>query len=194
MKTTKTSTLFLAVAAVLALGVAAVYAQGPVNVKMTFSGASTDNSIINIQPNSSEDEDNFAGTGTLGSFTLRNVRAISNNLSSTTTCDLYLTELAGAGVLRLQDGSLLYLQMKEGSDCINLTTGVAKCTLTFQIAGGTGRFQNASSPPDTTLTFTETVVTLMSDYLGNPISLAATGELTGPISGVSGEQGQGGGY
>ena len=194
MKATKTSTLFLAVAAVLALGVAAVYAQDPVNVKMTFSGSSTDNSVINIQPNSSEDEDSFAGTGTLGSFTLHNVRAVSNNLSSTSTCDLYLTELAGAGVLRLQDGSLLYLQMTEGSDCIHFATGVANCTLTFQIKGGTGRFQHASSPPDTTLTFTETVVPLMSDYVGNPISLAATGELTGPISGVSGEQGQGGGY
>lgn len=82
MKRTKTSTIFLAIAAVLALGVAAAQAQETVNVKMTFSGTAVDNSVINIQPNTSEDEDTFAGTGTLGSFTLHNVRAISNNVSS----------------------------------------------------------------------------------------------------------------
>lgn len=107
----------------------------------------------------------------------------------TAACDLYLTEEAGAGVLRLLDGSLLYLQMTTGSDCINLSTGVANCTLTFQIIGGTGRFQKASG----TLKFTETVVTLLSDNLGNPIDLAATGGLTGQVI-VSEEYGQSGGY
>lgn len=188
----KTSTIVLAIA-VFVLNLAAADAQR--SVKMKFSGTATDNSVINIQPNTTEDEDTFAGTGTLGSFTLRNVRAISNTPSSSSTCsganDLYLTEQAGAGVLRFEDGSLLYLQMTNGSDCINLSTGVANCALTFQIAGGTGRFENAKG----TLNFTETVTpTLVSDSLGNPIYSAATGELTGQISGVGNEWGDGDGH
>jgi hypothetical protein len=194
MKTTKISTIFLATAAVLTLGVAAAYAQESVNVKMTFSGTS-ENSANNLQqPNTSNDEDNFAGTGTLGSFTLRNVRAISNSPSSSDTCsgtnDLFLPELAGGGVFRFQDGSLLDLQLTQGGDCIDLTTGEAHCALTFQITGGTGRFRNASG----TLTLTETVLTVISDAVGNPVFFVATGEITGTVSGVSDEQDQGGGY
>jgi hypothetical protein len=190
----KTSTIVLAIA-VFTLTVAAAYAQRPVNVKMKFSGTAIDNSVINIQPNTTEDEDTFAGSGTLGPFSLRNVRAILNTPSSSSTCsganDLYLTESAGGGVLHFEDGSLLYLQMTEGSDCINLSTGVANCALTFQIAGGTGRFQNAKG----TLNFTEAVTpTLVSDSLGNPIFSAATGELTGQISGIGNEWGDGDGH
>ena len=197
MKTTKASTIFLAIAAVLTLGVAAAFAQESVNVKLTFSGTS-ENSANNLQqPNTSNDEDNFAGTGTLGSFTLRNVRAISMAPPPTPpdTCsgpnDLFLPELAGGGVFRFQGGSLLYLQLTQGGDCIDLSTGEAHCTLTFQITGGTGRFRNASSG---TLTLTETVVTVITDAYGNPVFFAATGEITGTVSGVSEENGQGGGY
>jgi hypothetical protein len=186
----KTSTIVLAIA-VFVLTVAGAYAQRPVSVKMKFSGTATGNSVVAIQPNTSEDEDAFAGIGTLGAFSLRNVRAISNNGSQTAACDLYLTEAAGGGVLHFEDGSLLYLHMTEGSDCINFSTGVANCALTFQIAGGTGRFQNAKG----TLNFTETVTpTLVSDSLGNPIFSAATGELTGQISGIGNEWGDGDGH
>ena len=157
---------------------------------MTFSGTAA-NSVINLQqPNTSDDEDNFAGTGTLGSFTLRNIRAISNSPTPSSTCsgpdDLYFLETAGAGVLRFQDGSLLYLQLTQGGDCIDLVTNEAHCTLSFQITGGTGRFKNASG----TLLFTETVVTVISDALNNPVYFAATGRLTGAVSGVSEDEGQ----
>ena len=161
MKTTMKSTILLPIVAVLTLGVAAVSAQQP--VKMTFSGTAA-NSIMNLQqPNTNNDEDNFAGTGTLGSFTLRNVRAISNSPTSSSTCsgpnDLYFLESAGAGVFRFQDGSLLYVQLTQGSDCIDVVTDEAHCTLSFEITGGTDRFKNASG----TLLFTETVVTVISD-------------------------------
>lgn len=154
-------------------------------LRMAFSGTSAPSTINLQQPNTSNDGDNFAGEGTLGSFTVTNVRAISNSPGMSSTCSgpnlLFLPELAGAGVLRFGDGSLLELNLTQGGDCINLTTNVAHCTLTFQITGGTGRFKHASG----LLTMTETVETVASDALGNPVFFAATGEFTGTIS-VSG--------
>jgi hypothetical protein len=189
MKTRMTSTMLLPIAAMLTLGAGAIYAQEP--VKMTFSGTSA-NSVVNLlQPNTSMDEDNFAGTGTLGSFTLRNVRAISNSPTSSSTCsganEIFFTEVAGAGVFRFEGGSLLYVQLTEGGDCIDLATDEAHCTLTFKVTGGTGRFKNASG----TLTFTETVVTVITDASNNPALFAATGKFKGEVSGVSEEHGRG---
>jgi len=141
------ATLVAAAALVLNLGVEAAYAHNE-SVKMTFSGTS-ENTAINLQqPNTSNDEDTFAGKGTLGSFTLLNVRAIANSPTPSSTCSgpnlLYLEELAGAGVFRFQDGSLLNVTLTQGADCIDLAANVAHCTLTFQITSGTGRFKEAS--------------------------------------------------
>src|SRR5215831_13523630 len=109
-------------ALILNLGAVAAHADDQ-SVKMTFSGTS-DTSATNLQqPNTSNDSDNFAGKGTLGPFTVTNVRAISNNPSSSRTCSgLFLAELAGAGVFRFQDGSLLDVNLTQGGDCIDLTT------------------------------------------------------------------------
>ena len=171
------------VAIILNFGAVAAHADDQ-SVKMTFSGTS-DTSATNLQqPNTSNDGDNFAGKGTLGPFTVTNVRAISNNPSSSSTCSgLFLAELAGAGVFRFQDGSLLEVNLTKGGDCIDLTTGLAHCTLTFQITGGTGRFTHASG----VLTMTETVSTVAADALGHPVFFAATGQYTGTISGVATE-------
>ena len=65
------------VALMLNLGVAGVYAQQK-PVKMTFSGTGGPSTINLQQPDTNTSEDNFAGNGTLGSFTFRNVRAISS--------------------------------------------------------------------------------------------------------------------
>jgi len=173
----------------LTLGVAAVYAHEK-PVKMTFSGTSAASTINLQQADTSNDEDNFAGNGTLGSFTLRNVRAIANSPTPSSTCSgpnqLYFTESAGGGVFRFQDGSLLTVNLTQGGDCIDLVANEAHCTVTFQITGGTGRFKNASG----TITFTETVVPVLTDASNNPVFFAATGEYTGTVSGVSEEQGQ----
>lgn len=181
----------------LHLGIAAVYAQ-EAPVKMTFSGTSAPSTINLPQPNTSSDGDNFAGQGTLGAFTVTNVRAIANYAGTSSTCSganqLFLSELAGAGVFRFRDGSLLEIALTQGGDCIDLTTNVAHCTVTFHITGGTGRFQHASG----VLTMTETVNAVavdtngnpVADANGNPIFFAATGEFTGTVSGVSEEQGQ----
>jgi hypothetical protein len=171
------------VALILNLGVVAARADDR-SVKMKFSGTSAPSTINLQQPDTSNDGDNFAGQGTLGSFTVTNVRAISNSPGTSSTCSgsnqLFLTELAGAGVFRFRDGSLLELNLTQGEDCINLITGEAHCSVTFQITGGTGPFQHASG----VLTMTETVETVTADALGNPVFFAATGEFTGTISGV----------
>jgi hypothetical protein len=177
------------VAVMLYLGVTSVYAQEK-PVKMTFSGTAGP-STINLQyADTSGDEDNFAGDGTLGSFTVRNIRALNNSPTPSSTCSganlLYFTEPAGGGVFRFQDGSLLYLNLTQGSDCIDLSSGGAHCVLTFQITGGTGRFKNASG----TLTMTETALPVLSDAFNNPVFFVATGEFTGTVSGVREERGQ----
>src|ERR1700684_1838884 len=174
------------VALILNLGVVAAHADDK-SVRMTFSGTSETSPTNLQQPDTSNDGDNFAGEGTLGSFTVRNVREISNSPGTSGTCSgsnlLFLPELAGAGVFRFQDGSLLEVNLTQGGDCIDLTTGEAHCTLTFQITGGTGRFTHASG----VLTMTETVETVAADALGNPVFFAATGKFAGTISGVAGE-------
>ena len=174
------------VALILNLGVVAARAEDK-SVKMTFSGTSAPSTINLQQPDTSNDGDNFAGQGTLGSFTVTNVRAIANSPGTSSTCSgsnqLFLPELAGAGVFRFRDGSLLEVNLTQGGDCIDLTTGEAHCKLTFQISGGTGRFQHAYG----VLTMTETVKTVAADALGNPVFFAATGKFTGTISGVAEE-------
>lgn len=174
-------------ALMLCLGAASAYGQEK-PVKMTFSGTAAA-SIVNLQPTtSSSDEDNFAGDGTLGSFTVRNIRSLPNSPTTSSTCSgsnlLHFTETDGGSVVRFQDGSLLFLHLTEGSDCIDISTGEAHCVLTFQVTGGTGHFKNASG----TLTMTETALTVLSDDTGNPVFFAATGVITGTVSGVSEEQ------
>lgn len=173
----------------LILGVTVVSAD-QTTVKMKFSGTAA-NSVVNLQqPNSSMDEDNFAGKGTLGSFTVRNIRSLPNSPTPSSTCSdsnlLHFTESTGGSVVRFQDGSLLYLSLTQGSDCINLTTGGGNCILTFRVTGGTGRFENASG----SLTMTEKFVAVLSDVYANPVLFAATGEFTGTVSGINKDQGR----
>jgi hypothetical protein len=176
-------------ALLLQLGVASLYAQQH-SVKMVFSGTGAASTVNLQQPNASNNEDDLAGQGTLGSFTFRNVRAIANSPSTSSSCsaanDLYFADVSGAGVFRFQDGSLLEVSLVQGGDCIDLAANEGHCMLTLQITKGTGRFQNASG----TLTFIETAVPVLSDALSNPVYYADTGEFTGTISGVSAEQDQ----
>jgi hypothetical protein len=174
-------------ALILTLSVATVHANEE-HVKMTFSGTS-ENSATNLQqPDTSNDLDVFTGDGTLGAFTVRNIRAMDSSPSSSSTCSgsnyLYFTEPAGGSVFRFHDGSLLYLSVTKGSDCIDLAANDAHCTLTLQITGGTGRFKNASG----ILTMAETVVPVLAGPLNNAPFYAATGEFTGTVYGISEEE------
>lgn len=174
-------------ALILNLGIAAAHADSK-SVKMIFSGTNAPSAINLQQPGTNTSEDSFAGEGTLGSFTVRNVRAMENSLGTSSTCSgpnlLFFVEPVGASVLRFQDGSLLEMNLTQGGDCIDLTTGLAHCTLTFQIIGGTGRFQHASG----VLTMSETAGAVENDALGNPVFFVGTGEFTGKISGLPREE------
>ena len=175
----------LAMALMLNLGVAAVYAQH-YPVKMAYSGTSGASAVNLQQPGTATVEENFAGNGALGQFTFRLISAetTSPQQPPPSTCsgpaNIYFSRLGGAGVFRFQDGSLLKVNLTQGADCVDLAAQQGHCTLTLQIAGGTGRFKDASG----TLTLTETNVPVLADVLNNPVFFASTGEFTGTVSGL----------
>ena len=107
------------------------------------------------------------------------------NPGSSSTCSdankLYFPVVAGAGVLRTSDGSLLTVNLTGGSDCIDLAAGQALCTGIFQIIGGTGRFKNASG----SVTLTMTVVPVLADNTNDPVFFAVTGAVKGTASKVA---------
>src|ERR1700756_1667899 len=74
-----------AMALMLNLGVATVYAQR-YPVKMGFSGTVAASAVNLHHPSTTTDEENYAGNGSLGSFTFRNVRAITAFPQSSSTC------------------------------------------------------------------------------------------------------------
>jgi hypothetical protein len=168
-------------ALMLTLGVASVYAQ-QISVNMTFSGDGTPSVMDLKQPNTSTSEENLAGSGTQGPFTFRLVKASTAAPQASTTCSgptkVYFQDVAGAGLFRFFDGSLLMVNLTDGGDCIDFAANQAQCTLTFQVTGGTGRFQGATG----VLTFTETATPILSDATGNPVFFTETGEFTGTIA------------
>jgi hypothetical protein len=179
-------TLTASVALMLNLGAASVYAQ-PIPVNMTFSGTAAA-STISLEAGIPASEYNLSGNGMFGSFTLRMVSASAPASQPSSACPspkLSLTAIAGAGVLRFQDGSLLKVHLTGGSDCIDLVAVQALCIRIFQVTGGTGRFQNASGM----VTLTETLVPVLADASNNPVFFTATGEITGTVSGVGLEEG-----
>ena len=173
-----------AMALMLNLGVAVVYAHEK-PVKMRFSGSFA-RTAINLQPDTVTDEENFAGNGTLGPFTFRNLRTDTNAEESSPTCTTgpYFRIVAGAGVFRFQDGSLLTVNLAEGSACIDLAAAQGHFTVTYRIIGGTGRFKDASG----TLTLTYTVVPVVADASNNPGFWPRQAKLTGAVSRVAGEE------
>jgi hypothetical protein len=172
------------VALMLNLGVATVYPQqNP--VYMTFSGDAGPSTMDLKQPNTNTGEQNLAGNSALGPFTFRLVRASATSPQPSSTCsNLFIPSVAGAGLFRFQDGSLLMVNLTGGGDCIDLVAREALCTMTFQITGGTGRFKNVSG----VLTLTEVPKPAVDDALGNPLLFIETGEITGTVSGMGAEE------
>ena len=178
-------------ALMLNLGVTGVYAQQkksvPVNVpvKMTFSGTLAPTTINLLQPNTNTDEQNLAGNGTLGPFTFRELHADLAAPQPSSTCSgpthLFFATVAGGGVFRFQDGSLLTVRLTGGSFCIDFTAGMAHAIVTYQITGGTGRFNGASGA----LTKTATVAPVLFNA-SNSVALAVdTGTFKGTVFGVA---------
>ena len=176
----------LAMAALLLnFGVAAIYAQ-PGSVDMTVSGTGA-NSAVQITPGSPASEYNLTGEGTLGPFTFRVVNSSAAAPDFPSTCTgltkIHFAAVAGAGVLRSWDGSLLTVNLTGGGDCIDFAANQALCIRIFQITGGTGRFKNATGA----LTLTMTVVPLLTDdsINHNPVFFSVTGDVKGTASKVS---------
>jgi len=174
-------------ALMVTLSVGGIYAQ-QVPVNMRFSGDAGPSAIDLKQPNTNTGEENLAGYGTQGPFTFRLVKASIASPQPSSTCSgatkFYFPNVAGAGLFRFFDGSLLKVNLTEGGDCIDFAANQAQCTLTFQVVGGTGRFKNASG----VLTFTETATPLLSDVSSNPVFFSETGQFTGTISVVAMEE------
>jgi hypothetical protein len=177
------------VAMMLNLGVLGVYAQqNP--VKMTFSGT-VEPSTINLQPGTNTDEVNLAGSGAQGQFTYRELHADTASPQPSSTCSgpthLFFQTVAGGGVFRFQDGSLLTVRMTGGAACVDLTAGVANFTVTYQVTGGTGRFKGASGA----LTSTGMLIPVLFNASNTPALSTSTGEFDGTVFGVAiGEGGQ----
>lgn len=165
----------------VSVGVAGVFGQdSPVN--MRFSGTGAASAIDLKQPNTRTGEQNVAGDSALGPFTFRIVRASATSPQPSSTCSgVYIPTMAGGGLFRFQDGSLLMVNITQGGDCIDLAANVGHCTLTFQITGGTGRFNGASG----NLTLTETARPVLGDATNNPILFTEAGEITGTVSGAA---------
>ena len=178
---------YLAIVAVMLTPcVPAVYAQDERPVKMTFSGTNVA-TTINLRAGTITDEHQSAGRGSLGAFTFRELHADQGGAPPTPTCPgPHFLVVAGAGVFRFQDGSLLSVGITEGDGCVNLTAGVALLTVKYQISGGTGRFEGASGE----LTMTATQRALLRNAAGMPALLMFTGEFEGTIAGVPEEKGQ----
>src|SRR5215472_214597 len=163
----KTVTYFDLLIAAMSLTMALALPAAAQQVKMAYSGTSTGASAVNLQqPGTVTVEENFEGNGALGPFTFRLISAETTSPQQPpSTCsgpaNIYFIRVAGAGVFRFQDGSLLIVNMTHGADCIDLEKQQGHCNLTLQITGGTGRFKDASG----TLTLTELNVPVLADAL-----------------------------
>ncbi|HKI13342.1 MAG TPA: hypothetical protein VKA02_14590 [Candidatus Acidoferrum sp.] len=179
---------FATAAVMLSFGVAAVYAQ-PGQVNITLSGTAAA-STISLRPNAPTAEYLLAGNGALGQFDLRAVSVSIPAPQPPSTCSgpnkVYGSAVAGGGVFRFADGSLLNVYLTGGGDCVDFSAGQALCTRILQITGGTGRFRNASGG---TVTLTMTVVPVLGDASNNPVFFAVTGTVTGTVPGGARDEG-----
>src|SRR5689334_17369951 len=167
-KAGKTMKYAATMALAVTLGVTGVNAQ-PVPVHLTFSGDAGPSVIDLKHPGTITGEENLAGNGTHGQFTFRLIKASTAAPQPSSTCSgpskIFFPNVAGAGLFRFSDGSLMAVNLTGGGDCIDFAANQAQCTLTFQVTGGTGRFQGVSG----VLTLTETAAPVLGDASGNPV-------------------------
>ena len=118
------------VALMLNLGIESLYAQQPAEehsragrVRMKFSG-STMSTALAIAPNTLTHESQVAGNSSLGSFTYRGLWADDPGSQTSGSCGSGFGPnfriVAGAGVFRFEDGSLLTVLLTEGTLCVDV--------------------------------------------------------------------------
>jgi hypothetical protein len=168
------------VALILSFGVRYTYGQER-PVRMNFSGSILA-STINVAPATSPTEVAFVGNGSLGPFTYSELAASSSTPAPSSTCTgpnhLFFPFVSGAGVFRFRDGSLLTVKVSRGATCVDLSIPEGIATITYQITGGTGRFQSASG----TLAVSTTAKPLLFNTSGEPVIFSAAGEFTGTVA------------
>ena len=149
-------------------------------VKMTFSGSMVP-TAIDVQPETITDEELLAGNGTFGPFTFRKLRTDETSPQSFGSCGSgfgpSIRVVAGGGVFRFEDGSLLTVTVTDGVLCVDLDHGVGHLTETYQITGGTGRLQGASGA----LHVTGKLTPVLFSASNAAVLLTNTGELKGTI-------------
>ena len=134
---------------------------------------------INLQANTITDEQHSAGMGTFGAFTFRELHADGASAQPPSDCSgPNFAVVAGAGVFRFQDGSLLIVTVKDGSGCINPAAGHAVITVNYQITGGTGRFEGASGA----LAYKATMTPVLRNASNSAALLTLTGQIEGTVS------------
>ena len=136
-------------------------------VKMKFSG-SIIATTLSIAPNTLNHEEHLAGNSPLGPFTFRGLWADDPGSQSFGNCGSgfgpNFRVVAGGGVFRFEDGSLLTVKLTEGALCVNIADvghPVGHLVETYQITSGTGRFKRAAAScataGDCTLQLTSTL-------------------------------------
>ncbi|HEV2388742.1 MAG TPA: hypothetical protein VGS20_15980 [Candidatus Acidoferrales bacterium] len=169
----------------LLLGVVAGYAQqNP--VRMKYSGSELTTAFLLQGPDTIiAGEEKLAGDGSLGQFTYRAIRGDDvTTLTITDACpngNIPVTE--GEGIFRFSDGSLMTVEITGGAICIDASQ-IGHLTETYQVTGGTGRFQNATGE----LSLNGTLNVVLNDASGNPLLLTNTGEFDGTVIGVAGSK------
>jgi len=146
-----------------------------------------------IAPNTLNHESHVAGNSPLGPFTYRGLWADDPGSQSFGSCGSgfgpNFRVVAGGGVFRFEDGSLLTVQLTEGTLCVDLADPahpVGRQFETYQITGGTGRFTDATAscsvtPEDCTLQLTATRGVVLRDSSGAVKFLTFTGEFQGTV-------------
>jgi len=184
------------VALMLNLGIASLYAQQPAEehsrVRMRFSGSTMSTTLV-IAPNTVNHESQMAGNSSLGPFTYRGLWADEPVPQYFGSCGSgfgpNFRVVAGGGVFRFEDGSLLTVLLTEGTLCVDISDPahpVGRQFETYQITGGTGRFKNAAAscsvtPEDCTLQLTAMRGVVLRDSSGAVKFLTFTGEFQGSV-------------
>lgn len=171
----------------LTFGVATVYAQ-PDPDRMMLSGSAAHSTIV-LQGTPAS-EYTLSGNSELGQVDVRVFSISRPSTQEPVDCSgsnkVYGLAVAGGGVVRFQDGSLLKVVLTGGSDCVDLEVVQALCIREFRITGGTGRFKNVS---DGAITLTMTLTPVFGDGPNTaPVFFAVTAAISGTVPGASEDQ------
>lgn len=185
-------------ALVLYLGIASLYAQQfreenatGRRVKMTFSG-SIISSPLSLAPDTLNHEEHLAGNSTLGPFTYRGLWADDPATQTPGICGSGFGPnfqlVTGGGVFRFHDGSLLTVRLTEGVLCVDFSDParpVGHLSETFQITGGTGRFNGVAAScgmtTDCTLQLTAMRSVVLRDSANAVKFMTSVGEIEGTV-------------